>query len=114
METDEKIDNPAGTIGGEIPPVELVEKTILPTVIPEEIDLVVVTMDQVSFEGKIKSLIAPGPWGNFAILPGHTPLFTKLEKGTLVIHSTTESTEINIEGGIAKITQEKIVILIGF
>ena len=107
METDEKI-------GQTETPVELVEKTILPTAIPQEIDLVVVTMDSVSFEGKIKSLIAPGPWGNFAILPGHTPLFTKLNKGMLVINTSKEPMNIEIEGGLAKITQEKVVILVGF
>ena len=106
METDEKIAEEA--------PVELVEKTILPTAIPDEIELVVVNMKRVAFEGKIKSLIAPGPWGNFAILPGHTPLFTKLNKGTLVIHKDKEPTNIEIEGGLAKITQEKVVILVGF
>lgn len=82
--------------------------------IPDKLDLVVVNLDKVLFEGQTESIIAPGPWGNFAILPGHTPLFIKLDKGKLIINNSSEPTELEIEGGIAKINQTKVVILVGF
>lgn len=88
--------------------------TITPAEVPEEMDLVVVNINSVAFEGKVKSLIAPGPLGNFAILPGHTPLFTQLTKGKLVIVTKDNEKEIEIEGGIAKINQTKVVVLVGF
>jgi len=85
------------------------------TKIPEEIDVVVVNMDNVLYEGKAKSIIAPGTNGNFAVLPGHTPLFTKLEKGTLIIDVGQEKPrEFTIDGGVAKINQFKAMVLIGF
>lgn len=86
----------------------------LPQEIPEEFDVAIINMDKVLFEGKASSIIAPSAQGNYAILPGHTPLFTKLDKGKLVVNNDKDSTDIEIEGGIAKITQTKIVILVGF
>lgn len=87
----------------------------LPADFPKEFDLVVVNMDKVLFEGKAKSVIVPIGKNNLAILPGHTPLFTKLDKGKVVINSTAGSSEeLEIEDGIAKITQLKTVILVGF
>ena len=85
-----------------------------PMVMPTDLDLVVVNMDKLVFEGKIKSLIAPGPLGDFAILPGHTPLFTTLKKGKLIIEDGKNNSDIEIEGGVAKITQYRVIILVGF
>lgn len=82
--------------------------------IPEEIDLLVVNMEKVLYEKKVKSVIAPGPFGNFAVLPGHTPLFTKLEAGKLVADEGENTEEIDLDGGIAKITQFKMTVLCGF
>jgi F-type H+-transporting ATPase subunit epsilon len=83
--------------------------------IPKEYDLVVVNMDKILFEGKAKFMIAPVSGGNLAILPGHTPLFTKLDKGKLIINADNgEDKEIEIENGVAKITQLKVTILVGF
>lgn len=85
----------------------------LPVEVPKAMKVVVVNMDEVMFEGEVSNMIAPGPYGNFAILPGHTPLFIKLEKGTLVVSGEAKK-ELQIEGGVAKITQDKVVVLVGF
>lgn len=82
---------------------------------PEEFDLLIVNMDKILYEGKAKSMIAPGPFGNFAILPGHTPLFIKLNNGTLTIDKGNGTEDVQIDaGGIAKITQFKVIVLVGF
>lgn len=89
-------------------------RTTQPLVMPEEFDLVIVNMDKVLYEAKAKSLIAPGPLGDFAVLPGHTPLFTILKEGKLLIEGEKGSDEIEIKNGIVKITQYKVIILVGF
>ncbi len=87
----------------------------LPTEIPADFDLIVVNMDKLLFEGKVTSFFAPVKGGSLAVLPGHTPLFTKLEKGKVVVNTVGGSpTEFEIENGIAKITQTKAVVLVGF
>ena len=93
----------------------LITPSRVPTDFPESFDLVVVNMAQLLFEGKAKSVIVPVKEYNLAILPGHTPLFTRINKGTIVINKPDNSSqEINVENGIARIAQLKVVILIGF
>ena len=83
--------------------------------LPTDFDLVVVDMDKVLFEGKVRSVIAPYKNISLAILPGHTPLFTKLDKGQMILETVDSGRkEISLEGGIAKINQYKTVILVGF
>ena len=81
---------------------------------PETFNLVIVDMDRVTFEGPAKSLIAPGSNGNFAILPGHTPLFAKIDSGKLFIEHKFGTEELQIKGGIAKINQFQVTILVDF
>lgn len=100
---------------------QLVAKKILaegsqpPAEMPALFESIVVNMDQILYEGKAKSIIVPAPYGNLALLPGHTPLFSKLTKGIIVV--TPEQglpSEFEIETGIVKVTQSKVVILVGF
>jgi F0F1-type ATP synthase epsilon subunit len=82
--------------------------------LPESFDVVVVDMDKVLFEGKASSLILPTSFGNLAVLPGHTPLFTSLIAGKIVIHTGSDEQELEITEGVAKITQDKLVLLVGY
>lgn len=84
------------------------------TTFPTEFDLAVINLDNVLYEGKAKSLIIPAPKSNVAILPGHTPLFTQLIKGTLVIDTGQGLKNIEIDQGIARITQQNVTVLVGF
>ena len=88
----------------------------LPKEIPSQMGVVVVNMERLLFEGVAKSVIVPiGPNQMLAILPGHTPLFTKIDAGTLTIDRENEKPlEIPIASGLAKITQVKVVILVGY
>ena len=83
--------------------------------LPKNLELAVVNMDKILYEKRVNSVILPVLGGSLAILPGHTPLFTKLIKGILEIEDTDNTREnIEIEGGIAKVKQGKIVVLVGF
>ncbi|MEI6498712.1 MAG: F0F1 ATP synthase subunit epsilon [bacterium] len=81
---------------------------------PTEFDLLIVNMDKVVFEGKAKTLIAPGPYGDFAILPGHGPMYTTLGKGKIVVETIDGKEEYEVESGIAKVNQLKVTLLVGF
>jgi len=83
--------------------------------LPGDFEVLVVNPDKVLFENKAKSIVVPVPYGNLAILPGHTPVFTKLIKGTIVVNPQNgSSSTFEIDKGIAKITQFKATILVGF
>lgn len=83
--------------------------------LPKEMDVLVVNLDKILLEGKAKSIILPVPYGNLAVLSGHTPIFTKLVKGTINVNlENGTKQDFEIENGIAKITQYKATILVGF
>lgn len=83
--------------------------------LPGEMDILVVNLDKTLLECKAKSVILPVPYGNLAVLSGHTPIFTKLVKGNVLVNqSDGVSQSFEIENGIAKITQFKATILVGF
>ena len=83
--------------------------------LPGAYDILIVNMDKVLLEGKAKSVILPVTYGSLALLPGHTPLFSKLVKGTITVNSESgTSSTYDIEGGIVKATQFKVTILVGF
>ncbi len=83
--------------------------------LPTDFEVLLVNIDKVMLEGKAKSMMVPVPYGNLAVLPGHTPLFTKLVKGTVSINLVSgESKSFEIENGIAKMTQFKVTVLVGF
>ncbi len=83
--------------------------------IPTIVETIIVNMDRVVYEGRAKSVIIPVPYGNLAVLPGHTPLFTKLAKGSITVTPEYGNpSNYDVDNGIAKITQFKAIILIGF
>ncbi len=83
--------------------------------LPIVMDTLIVNMDRVMYEGRVKSLIVPVTYGSLALLPGHTPIFTKLIKGTITVNPEYGNTmNYDIDNGIAKITQFKATILVGF
>lgn len=83
--------------------------------LPGILDVVIINMDKVLHEGKAKSIIVPTSYGDLALMPGHTPLFTKLVKGTIKVNPEDgNGSSYEIENGIAKATQFKVTILVGF
>lgn len=83
--------------------------------LPGILDVVIINMDKVLHEGKAKSVIVPTTYGNLALMPGHTPLFTKLVKGEVSVDQENGNPlKYEIENGIAKATQFKVTILVGF
>ena len=74
--------------------------------------LKIVTPDQVAFEGKTTSVVAPGTVGYLGILKDHAPLVTTLAKGKLTYKS--EDGKINtfqIEGGFLEVLKNRVLVL---
>lgn len=83
--------------------------------LPGLLDVVIINLDKVLLEKKAKSVILPVTFGSLAVLAGHTPMFTKLIKGEITVNEESGGTsKFEIENGIAKITQYKATVLLGF
>ena len=78
------------------------------------LSLLITNPDSVVFEGEIEHLIAPGIHGDLAILPEHTPLYAELKKGDLTIFHQGKKENIPLDGGILRVKNNKITIIVGF
>lgn len=81
----------------------------------EILDVLIVDPNKIVYEGQSVRLFLPGKAGELAVLPGHTPLYTELIQGTVVFEEASgKRQEQLIEGGIARIKQNSVTILVGF
>ncbi len=74
--------------------------------------LTVLTPEQLFFEGPVSVVRVPGVDGRFAVLPGHAPIISALEKGPLsFVAEGDKEVEVTITGGFIEVLNNKISIL---
>lgn len=72
----------------------------------------VVSAEQSLFEGEAKFVALPGESGELGVLPGHTPLITRIRPGTLKIVLADDSEEtIFVAGGLLEIQPNHVTVL---
>ena len=71
----------------------------------KELHLSIVSPEQSIFDGDVKIVTLPGTVGSFSILPGHAPIVSSLQAGTLT-YTTMEGEErtIDIQGGFVELS----------
>ena len=71
----------------------------------KELHLSIVSPEKSIFDGDVKIVTLPGTVGSFSILPGHAPIVSSLQAGTLS-HTTMEGEErtIDIQGGFVELS----------
>jgi F-type H+-transporting ATPase subunit epsilon len=72
----------------------------------------VVSAERSLFEGEAKFVALPGEAGELGVLPGHTPLITRIRPGTLkiVLKDDTEES-IFVAGGLLEIQPDHVTVL---
>jgi len=74
--------------------------------------LTVLTPEQKFFEGNVSIVRVPGVDGKFAILEGHAPIISALEKGSLSFKTADGlETEVTITGGFIEVLRDRISVL---
>jgi F-type H+-transporting ATPase subunit epsilon len=72
----------------------------------------VVSAEQSLFEGQAKFVALPGEAGELGVLPGHTPLITRIRPGTLKIIMADDTEEtIFVAGGLLEIQPNHVTVL---
>jgi F-type H+-transporting ATPase subunit epsilon len=72
----------------------------------------VVSAEQAIFSGEAKFVALPGELGELGILPGHTPLITRVRPGAVRIEKTDGSEEfVFIAGGILEVQPKVVTVL---
>jgi F-type H+-transporting ATPase subunit epsilon len=81
--------------------------------LPEAIELVVVTPEKQLLRQSAKEVQLPGADGYLGILPGHAPLITELGIGELSYHDTSgkESEHLAIIRGFAEVLPDRVTVL---
>lgn len=71
----------------------------------------VITPDKVLFCGEAVSVRLPGSGGSFEALANHAPLISSLDKGTVVVKTTSGEEIFEVSGGLVEILNNKVVVL---
>jgi len=72
----------------------------------------IVTPDSTVYEGEVTLVQLPGLDGSFEVLNNHAPMIAALQKGRVkVIDSKKETLFFEVNGGVAEILKNKILVL---
>ncbi len=73
----------------------------------------IISLDKIIYQGKAKSLNAPGIVGELTILPDHAPLITLLKKGRLKLQKDNSEKIFEIAKGILEVNPKEVNVLVG-
>ena len=79
--------------------------------LPETIELEVVTPERHVLTESVQSLELPGREGYLGILPGHAPLITELGVGILSYQRGTEKRFLTVIRGYAEVLPDRVIVL---
>lgn len=73
----------------------------------------IVSAEQAIFSGEAEMVVAPGETGELGILPGHTPLLTRIRPGTVRVKLAGQEHDevIYVSGGILEVQPKSLTIL---
>ena len=79
--------------------------------LPEKIELEVVTPERFVLDQKVESIEMPGRDGYLGILPGHAPLLTELGVGILTYQKGAEVRRLTVVNGYAEVLPDRVIVL---
>lgn len=82
--------------------------------LPASLHLKVVGPTKKAVDENVKEVHLPGLDGYLGILPGHRPLMVSLGKGTISYGKGSAMQKLSIEGGMAEILPEKVLVFARF
>jgi F-type H+-transporting ATPase subunit epsilon len=79
--------------------------------LPEHIELEVVTPERHVLQKTVKSVEIPGKEGYLGVLPGHAPLITELGIGVLTYRNESETRYLTVIDGYAEVLPDRVIVL---
>jgi F-type H+-transporting ATPase subunit epsilon len=79
--------------------------------LPESIELEVVTPERHVLQQTVKSVEIPGKEGYLGVLPGHAPLITELGIGVLSYKADSDTHYLTIVDGYAEVLPDRVIVL---
>lgn len=81
------------------------------TLLPESIELQVVTPDRLLVQEMVDEVQAPGRNGYLGVLPGHAPLLSELEMGELSFRRGSHWTYLAVFWGFVEVLPGRVIVL---
>ena len=78
---------------------------------PTSIQLQIVTPDREIADEEVDEVSLPGKEGYLGVLPGHAPLLTELQTGTLMYRQDESRHYVAVHWGVAEILPERVIVL---
>jgi F-type H+-transporting ATPase subunit epsilon len=79
--------------------------------LPEAIELQVVTPERHVLQETVEAIEIPGKEGYLGILPGHAPLITELGVGILAYRKGSETRYLTVIDGYAEVLPDRVIVL---
>lgn len=79
--------------------------------VPMFIQLQIVTPEREVAEEEVDEVSVPGKDGYFGVLPGHAPLLTELQSGTLAYRQNADKRYLAIHSGFAEVLPDRVIVL---
>ncbi len=78
----------------------------------DAIKLEIVTPSRMLFSDSVEMVVIPGSEGEFGVLPRHAPTLANLQRGALNVYNNgTVTRRFLIEGGVADVLPERVIVL---
>ena len=71
----------------------------------------IITADKTLYSGEADAVTLPGGNGQFQVLNNHAALIYSLEKGKVVLKSKSGNQEIEVNGGVVEVLNNKVTVL---
>ena len=78
---------------------------------PEQLQLEVVTPERRVLDEPVEMVTVPGFGGELGILPGHTPLISRLQTGVLSYTKAGRVLQLHISGGFIEVNDDRVSVL---
>jgi F-type H+-transporting ATPase subunit epsilon len=79
--------------------------------LPEAIELQIVTPERHVLQATVQSVEIPGKEGYLGVLPGHAPLITELGVGILAYREGSETHFLTVINGYAEVLPDRVIVL---
>jgi len=77
----------------------------------EKLELDVVTPQRRVLQESVDMVTVPGLGGELGVLPGHTPLISRLQTGVLSYVADGHTTELLVSGGFVEVDHDRVSVL---
>ena len=78
---------------------------------PEQLQLEVVTPERRVLAEAVDMVTVPGFGGELGILPGHTPLISRLQTGVLSYVQEGQTQQLHVSGGFVEVNDDRVSVL---